>query len=96
MAQTVSILLNSTDTERLKQIVADRNRAFKHVQRAKIVLFSGERFPVLEVARRAGVSRPAVWRWQKRFAEVGVACFTTRPANPARRPSLRPSLRGLF
>ena len=72
MAQTVSILLNSTDTERLKQIVADRNRAFKYVQRAKIVLFSGERFPVLEVARRAGVSRPAVWRWQKRLPEVGV------------------------
>jgi hypothetical protein len=36
MAQTVSILLNSTDTERLKQIVADRNRPFKHVQRANL------------------------------------------------------------
>jgi transcriptional regulator with XRE-family HTH domain len=26
----------------------------------------------LEVAHRAGVSRPAVWRWQRRFAEEGV------------------------
>jgi hypothetical protein len=26
----------------------------------------------LEVARRAGVSRPAVWRWQRRYAEEGV------------------------
>ena len=25
-----------------------------------------------EVARRAGVSRPAVWRWQLRYAEKGV------------------------
>jgi transposase len=39
------------------------------VQRAKIVLFSGDRLSVLEVARRAGVSRPAVWRWQKRFPD---------------------------
>jgi AcrR family transcriptional regulator len=67
MAQTVSILLNSSDTERLKQIVGDRNRLLKHVHRAKIVLFSGDRLSVLEVARRAGVSRPAVWRWQRRF-----------------------------
>ena len=26
----------------------------------------------MEVARRAGVSRPAVWRWQVRYAEQGV------------------------
>jgi transposase len=27
---------------------------------------------VLEVARRAGASRPAVWRWQRRYGEQGV------------------------
>ena len=72
MAQTVSILLNPSDTERLEQIIGDRNRLLKHVQRAKIVLLSGDRLSVLGVARRAGVSRPAVWRWQRRFAEEGV------------------------
>src|SRR3984957_15684096 len=72
MAQTVSILLNTTDRERLGPIAGDRNRPLKHVLRAKIVLLSGDRLPVLEVARRAGVSRPAVWRWQRRFAEEGV------------------------
>jgi hypothetical protein len=30
----------------------------KHVQRAKIVLLSAERPPVLEIAKRVGVSRP--------------------------------------
>lgn len=25
-----------------------------------------------EIACRAGISRPAVWRWQQRFAEAGV------------------------
>jgi transposase len=41
------------------------------VQRAHIVLFSADRLPVQEVARRAGTSRPAVWRWQARYAERG-------------------------
>ena len=72
MAQTVSILAKASDAERLLGIVGDRNRPLKHIQRANIVLFSGERLSVLEVARRAGVSRPAVWRWQRRYAEEGV------------------------
>src|SRR5215216_2129277 len=28
--------------------------------------------PALEISRRAGVSRPAVWRWQRHYAEEGV------------------------
>jgi len=86
MAQTVSILLDASDTARLKQIVSDRSRPHKHVQRARIVLLSGERLSVLEVARRAGVSRPAVWRWQQRFAEEGVDGLlhdkTRKPGTP--------------
>jgi transposase len=42
------------------------------VVRARIILQSAERLPVQEVARRAGVSRPAVWRWQRRFTEEGL------------------------
>ena len=44
----------------------------KHVQRARIVLLSAERLPVLQVAGRAGVSRPAVWRWQRRYTQARV------------------------
>jgi transposase len=72
MAQTVSIILRYEDRERLAAIASDRSRALKHIQRAKIMLLSAERLPVLEIARRAGVSRPAVWRWQQRYAEEGV------------------------
>src|ERR1700704_4521779 len=57
---------------RLAAIIDDRNRPLKHVQRAQIVLFSADRLPVLQVARRAAVSRPAVWRWQRRYADAGV------------------------
>ena len=52
--------------------MADRNRAQKHVARARTILASAARLNVAQIARRAGVGRPAVWRWQRRFAEAGV------------------------
>jgi hypothetical protein len=73
MAQTVYVTLSADDRSRLVAIVGDRSRPFKHVCRTRIILASAERLPALEVARRAGASRPAVWRWQRRFAEEGVA-----------------------
>jgi transposase len=72
MAQEVSVVVSPEDRVRLAGIVGDRNRPLKHVQRARIVLLSAEHLPVLEVARQASVSRPAVWRWQLRYAEQGV------------------------
>jgi len=72
MSQTVCVIVNPEDVARLEAIVADRNRALKHAQRARIVLASSQRLTVQEVARRTGASRPAVWRWQARFAEQGV------------------------
>ena len=72
MAQTVCVLPPAEDRERLLAIMADRNRPLKHVQRAHIVRCSADRLPVQAVARRAGVSRPAVWRWQARYVEQGV------------------------
>jgi transposase len=72
MAQTVCPLVSAEDRTRLEAIVADRNRAQKHVLRARIVLHSADRLSVAEVARRAVVGRPAVWRWQRRYAVAGV------------------------
>jgi transposase len=72
MAQTACIVLGAEDRARLGAVVGDRNRPQKHAQRANIILLSAERLPVLEVARRTAASRPAVWRWQQRFAEEGV------------------------
>jgi len=87
MAQTVNVIVCPEDSERLHAIVADRNRPLKHIQRAKIVLLSAERLPVLEVARRAGVSRPAVWRWQLRYGEQGVdGLLRDKTRKPGRAP----------
>ena len=72
MAQDVCVIVGAEDSARLAAVVGDRSRPLKHIQRARIVLYSAERVSVAEVARRAGVSRPAVWRWQLRYAEQGV------------------------
>src|SRR5258707_2965231 len=87
MAQELCVVVSAEDRARLAAIIDDRNRPLKHVQRAQIVLFSADRLPVLQMARRAGVSRPAVWRWQRRYADAGVDGLLrdkTRP--PERQP----------
>jgi transposase len=87
MAQTVCVLVGAEDRARLAAILGDRSRPLKYVQRAGIVLLSAEQLPVLEIARRVGVSRPAVWRWQQRYGEAGVDGLLrdkTRP--PGKRP----------
>ena len=72
MAQTVCVIVSAEDRARLAAIIGDRSRPLKHMQRARIVLESADRLPALEISRRAGVSRPAVWRWQRHYAEEGV------------------------
>src|ERR1700752_5191671 len=87
MAQELCVVVSDEDRAGLEGIVGDRNRLLKHVQRARIVLLSADRLPVLQVAVRAGVSRPAVWRWQRRYAEAGgdgLLCDKTRP--PGKKP----------
>jgi len=73
MAQTVTVLVGPEDRARLAAVIADRNRPQKHVQRANIILLSAAKLAVHDVARQSCASRPAVWRWQRRYAEEGVA-----------------------
>jgi hypothetical protein len=89
-AQTVCVLPRAEDLERLLAVVADRNRPLKHVQRARIVLYSADRLPVREVARRASVSRPAVWRWQARYAEQGAGVLEAVKSSSTISPRPRP------
>jgi hypothetical protein len=72
MAQSICVVLNTAEREQLAAIVADRNRARKHVDRARIVLASADRHSAQWVAQSICVSRPTVWRWQQRFAEAGI------------------------
>ncbi len=72
--------LRSTSCARSARIALS---SLKHIQRARIILLSADRLPVLS-RPPAGVSRPAFWRWQQRFAErVSAAYCMTRPSHPA-------------
>ena len=75
------------DRARLERLVADRNSPAKVVWRARIVLATAEGKAVKVIAREAGIAKPTVWRWQRRFAEAGVDGLLrdkTRP--PGRKP----------
>src|SRR3974390_3922563 len=68
------IVVNVTraDRRRLETIVSDRCAPQKHVWRAQIILATAEGCGTAEIMRRSGVSKPCVWRWQRRFMEAGV------------------------
>jgi hypothetical protein len=72
MRDGTSIEVSTTDRVRLERVVADRKSPQKHVWRARIILASSEGCGTAEIMRGAGVSKPSVWRWQRRFLEVGV------------------------
>src|SRR5512144_1893938 len=72
MRSDVEVRLGPGDRERLEAVLADRNSAQKHVWRARIILATAEGCGTTEIMRRAGVSKPCVWRWQRRFMEAGV------------------------
>ena len=88
MAQDVCVIVGAEDRARLAAVVGERNRPHKHILRARIVLLSAERLPVARIARDAGVSRPSVWRWQRRFAEEGVAGLLRDKTRPPGTPPL--------
>jgi transposase len=78
MQRDVEVRLGPGDRERLEAVVADRNNAQKHVWRARIILATAEGCGTAEIMRRAGVSKPCVWRWQRRLETASSA--TSQPA----------------
>ena len=73
MREGINVEVSAADCERLAAVVADRNSPQKHVWRARIILATAEVCGTAEIMRRAGVSKPCVWRWQERFMREGVA-----------------------
>jgi hypothetical protein len=63
MRSDVEVRLGPGDRERLEAVLADRNSAQKPVWRARIILATAEGCGTAEIMRRAGVSKPCVWRW---------------------------------
>jgi transposase len=87
MREGISIEVGASDRERLVAVVADRNSPQKHVWRARIILATAEGCGTAEIMRRAGVSKPCVWRWQERFMHEGIAGLLR---DKTRKPGLPP------
>ena len=66
MRAGVSVDLKPGDRERLEAVVADRNTPQKNSWRARIVLLTADGVGTMEIMCRTGISKPTVWRWQRR------------------------------
>src|SRR5215469_6553602 len=92
MREGISIEVSAADRERLAAVVADGNSRQKHVWRARIILATAEGCGTAEIMRRAGVSKPCVWRWQERFMREGVTGLlhdkTRKPGLPPLSPTV--------
>ena len=67
----------------------DRNAAQKHVAHAKVILATADGCGTMEIMRRSGLSKPAVWCWQEPFMHEGVNGLLrdkTRPPGKTRLP----------
>jgi transposase len=85
---SIIVEVSATDRQQLAAIVADRNTAQKHVWRARILLLTADGCGTAEIMRRAGTSKTAVWRWQKRFMTEGVEGLLRDKTRPSRIPPL--------
>ena len=88
MREGISVEVSAADRARLEAVVADRNSPQKHVWRARIILATVDGCGTAEIMRRAGKSKPCVWRWQERFMREGVAGLLRDRTRPSRIPPL--------
>ena len=93
MRPGIIVDVSTADRARLEAVVADRNSRQKHVWRARIVLLSGDGLGTVEIMRRTGKSKTAVWRWQERFMHEGVEGLLRDKTRPSRRSAARPGNR---
>jgi transposase len=88
MRNGIIVEVDAADRVRLEAVVADRNSPQKHVWRARLVLLTADGHGTVEIMRRAGTSKVAVWRWQERFMTAGVAGLLRDKTRPSRIPPL--------
>src|SRR5271167_3899640 len=88
MLNGITVAVTAKDRAKLEAVVADRNSPQKHVWRARIVLLTAEGSGTVEIMRRTGKSKTAVWRWQERFMTAGVDGLLRDKTRPSRVPPL--------
>jgi len=72
MRAGISVAVTPEDRRRLEAIVGDGNCPQKHAARARVLVATADGAGTVEIMRRSGLSKPAVWRWQERYMREGV------------------------
>lgn len=65
-------MLGPANLTELQALIINRNTPRKPVWRAVIVFATVEGHGIAQVMRRAGMSKPTVWRWRKRYLDVAI------------------------
>ena len=84
----ICLYLGPADRAELQALIANRNTPRKLAWRAEIVVATADGHGTFEIMRRAGTSKPTVWRWQQRYLEEGVAGLKRDKTRPSRVPPL--------
>ena len=92
MRSTVYFDVSAAEREHLERLVSDPKTRQKHVWRARIVLLTADGLGTMEIMRRAGKSKPTVWRWQARFMEERVEGLLHDRTRPPGRAPLSPQV----
>ena len=64
--------MSASDGAQLEGLIADRDTPSKIVWQPKIVLATADGLGTMAIMRRAGKSKPCVWRWQERYGAEDV------------------------
>lgn len=88
MREGITVEVLAADRAYLEAVAADRNSPQKHAWQARIILATADGCGTTEIMRRAGVSKPCVWRWQNRFLAKGVDGLLHDKTRPPGRPPL--------
>jgi transposase len=80
----ICLYLNPADRAKLEEIVANRNSPRKWVWRAEIVLATADGLGTNAIMRRAGKSKPCVWRWPERYIDDGLPGLLRDKTRPSR------------
>ena len=77
-----ALMINEAGRLQLQSMVRSRSMPHSLVRRARIILRSGDGQSNREVARRCGVSAPAVSHWRRRYQERAGLHDELRPGRP--------------
>src|SRR5215210_3666402 len=89
MSLTVAVDVPPPDREVLERWLRSPSLKAGLAQRARVVLLAADGVGTREIARRLGLSKPAVIGWKRRYASDGIAGLADRPKS-GRPPTIDP------